>query len=441
MTDEQKADINKALKKISQQRLSIEQYYAYYNGSHRLNFASSKFRNKFGARLQSLNDNLCKPVVNAPVARLEVINFSDEKSEIDDKAWQIWKQNKMPLLAKSVHREAFRVGFSFVIVWQNLQTKKAKIDVQNSNNIAMWKNEETGSTSMACKLWTQDELYYLTLYYPDRIEKYVTQRKHKNFPSKAEYFIEREQPSENPFGVVPVFKFSATEDVSFIKDVIPLNDALNKTFCDLMVGAEYNSIRQRFTTGIQYEKDEETGKPIIPFEHEDQVWSSENETAKFGEFTDTNLEQFLKSADSMRQEIARLTGIPAHYFNIQGGDFPSGQALRTAEARFISLIEESQLSFGESWALVMDLCLRIENESADSQIEVQWRDASPVSESEKLANGLLKQQLGVSTEIVLSELGYTETQIAESIEKQAERQNALGESLGKIFDGGINTDG
>jgi hypothetical protein len=444
MTDEQKADIKKALTKISRQRLDLEDYYKYYKGEHRLNFASSKFRNKFGARLQSLKDNLCKSVVNAPVSRLEVINFADEQADITEKAWSVWKANSMPLQAKSVHREAFRAGYSFVIVWQDLATKKAKIDIQKSHSVCLFESEESNLVSMGAKVWMENEMWFLTLYYPDRIEKFVTVKKSKDFPTKPESFVERGDGEtwkvENPFKLVPVFKFSATEDLSILDEVIPLNDALNKTFCDLMVGGEYNSIRQRFTAGIQYEKDEETGKPIIPYEHDDQVWSSESDTAKFGEFSDVELEQFLKTADSIRQEIARVTGIPAHYFNLNTGDFPSGEALRTAEARFISLIEEAQLSFGETWSKVIQFCLQIENDAPDAQIEVQWRDAAPTSESEKLTNALAKQQLGLSAEIYLAELGYTEQQIVDSLNKQAEKQASLGESLGKIFDGGLNAE-
>jgi hypothetical protein len=439
MTDEQLSDIQKAIDKIGAQRDRIGVYYRYYAGEHIPNFASAKFRNKFGARLKDLTDNLCKPVVNAPVSRLEVINFAQEGKDIDSEAWRLWKRNKMPLRAKNLHREAFRTGFGFVIVWQGADGK-ATIDVQKSHSVALWQSEETEETGMAAKLWLDSKYWYLTLYYADRIEKYVTKKESKDFPRKAAAFVERENAAaENPFGRVPVFKFSASEDLSILADVIPLNDALNKTFCDLMVGAEYNSIRQRFSTGIQYEKDEETGKPIIPYEHDDTVWSSESDTAKFGEFTDSDLEKFLKAASDIRQEIARVTGIPAHYFQITSGDFPSGEALKTAESRFVSMIEEAQLSFGESWSEVIKFALFIEKSAGESdEIETQWKDAAPVSQSDKLANALIKQQLGLAPEIYLAELGYTDEQIKDSLEKLAAKQQRESELFAKKFDGGFN---
>lgn len=440
-------DVNKALKRLSAQRADLEIYYNYYRRKHALNFASSKFRNKYGARLQRLSDNLCKAVVKAPVSRLDVVGFADEDLDVGNEAYTIWKRNRLALRSKTLYRETFKTGFAFVIVWPDAKGK-ARIDVQPSHSVAIWIDEETGKASLGAKIWNESagdgdaKNWYLTLYYADRIEKYVTRAPKVDFPMAAAAFMPREDMPivVNPYGRVPVFKFSASDDESILEDVIPLQDALNKNFCDLMVAGEYNSLRQRFTSGIQYERDEETGKPIIPFDDDDRVWSTEDAEAKFGEFSDSDLEKPLKVADSIRQEIARIAGIPAHYFNITAGDFPSGEALKTAETRFVSMIEETQLSFGESWADVIGFALAIEASAGidEANIEVQWKDAFPVSESERLGNAYLKKQIGVSTARILLELGYTETEI-ETIEAESRDEAAnANDALGRIFDAGAS---
>ena len=47
-------------------------YRAYYDGQHRLAFATDKFRDAFGTILRSFADNLCPTVVDAVADRLEV---------------------------------------------------------------------------------------------------------------------------------------------------------------------------------------------------------------------------------------------------------------------------------------------------------------------------------------------------------------------------------
>lgn len=445
-------DLEKALSAISKSRVKYQPFYRYFNGEHELNFASEKFRNKFGKRVQKLTDNLCKVVVNAPVSRLEVIDFAKENAEVGSEAWALWKRSKMPRISKSVHREAFKTGDAYVIVWLD-RAGRARFDFQKASSVRVWYDEETGEISRGAKIWTEQadgkgSVYYLTLYYPDRIEKYVSKNKLTLFPTKANQFEPRDVdgenfPLENPFGRVPVFHFSATESESLLGDVIPLQDALNKTLADIMVGAEFNSIRQRWATGIQFEVDEMTGKPVIPFEYDDSIWEASEPEGKFGEFSDLALEPYLKTASEFRQEIARVTGIPAHYFNLGTGDFPSGEALRTAEARFIALIEDAQLAFGETWAQAMDFALRLESsvdlvlgDNADEPFEVRWRDAAPSSLTEQLSDALLKRELGISLEQILGDLGYTEKQIADFARAKETEVDELGDVLGRAFDAG-----
>ncbi|HEX8637918.1 MAG TPA: hypothetical protein VF692_07650, partial [Pyrinomonadaceae bacterium] len=101
-------DIKSALERIQSHRSKYQEFYDYYAGKHALNFASDKFKNKFGRRLQRLRENLCKIIVTAPASRLEIINFLADKKNTENPAWKLWKKSKMPLHAGSVHREAFK---------------------------------------------------------------------------------------------------------------------------------------------------------------------------------------------------------------------------------------------------------------------------------------------------------------------------------------------
>jgi hypothetical protein len=254
---------------------------------------------------------------------------------------------------------------------------------------------------------------------------------------------------KNPFDVCPLFHFGL--ESSILADVIPLNDALNKSIADMLVSSESNSLRQRWSTGISYETDPETGKQIIPFERASQWFASQDSAAKFGEFADIDLSDFLEVIENFRMEIASVAGVPHYYFKITSGDFPSGEALTKAESRFTSMIADAQLDFGETWAAAVKLGMRIDGKATEgdadaetegeagsetAELETQWKPASPMSENEKADLAIKKKQFGVSEERVLSEYGYTDAEIAKMKTENQAAAAAKAEAFSSVFDAG-----
>lgn len=445
----QKKDIEAALKKISLKRTSVQKYIAYYKGEHRLNYAGDKFRTKFGEQLKKFRDNLCRTAVVAPCDRLQINGFADEtKAAIYGDAWEIWKYSSMPRFAKRVHKDAFKTGNGYVIVWAD-ESGQARIYPQKAENCCVWYNEETNRVSRGAKLWRDEitRLVYLTLYYSDRIEKFVTLAGYERtgFPSKAESFRLREVEGETPddlrneSGICPMFHFGL--ESSILDDVMPINDALNKTICDLLVSSESNSALQRWSTGVSYPIDAETGKKLFPFESGDAYVASEKENARFGEFGLKSLTDFLEVVNDFRMEIARLTGIPAYYFMLEKGSLPSGEALRKSESRFTALVTDAQEDFGETWSQAIAFALWINDKlTADDaragQIQTNWSPASPTSDNEKVDLANKKLSLGVSKKRLQSEIGYTDADIEQNeIDNQADA-DAAAQSFEKVFASG-----
>lgn len=442
------SDIKSALERISSNQFKYKEFYDYYRGKHALNFASDKFKNKFGKRLQKLRENLCKIVVTAPASRLEVINFLADKKNTENPAWALWKKSKMPLHAGAIHREAFKTGDAYVIVWKDKQNK-VRFYPQLAANMTVWRNSETGEIEKAAKAWAgSDGFYYLNLYYADRIEKYVTRGKCSVLPTEAKLFdIRRVQGEEfplvNPFGRVPVFHFRFDADMqdfgsSLLSDVIPLNDALNKSWADILGAQEENMRRRRYVAGMQVETDEETGRKINPFKPDDDILFSDDAETKFGEFSDADLNQMIAVLVEAIKAIALVSGIPPSYFNLESfGTAISGEALRKIEARFTALIQDAQRSFGETWAEIISFGLDASDQNSDKlEIETQWTDASPVSESEILDNAQKKIALGWSYEQVQRDYGLSDEQIEKMKTENADREKAKVEQAAKFFDSG-----
>lgn len=442
-----RAQIKRSLDKIKNQAIEAQIFIDYYDGKHPFNFSSEKFKNQFARRLQKFRDNLCPTCVKAPADRLEVIGFSSQKdSDIYKKSWELWKLSLMPKISRDVHRDAFKTGDGYAIVWLD-DEGKARIWRQDPRNCCVFYNPETGKVETGAKVWRgKDDFIYLTLYFTDRIEKYISRSKQAagNMPTTAAAFVKREVEGEVwpvpvDGDVCPLFHFGL--EGSILNDVIPINDALNKTVADLLVSSEANSLRQRWTAGLTYEVDPETGKQIIPWDPNAQFIGSQDAAAKFGQFPDTVLQDFILTINDFRAEVANIAGIPQYYFRLEGGTIPSGEALRKAESRFTSLIKDAQLDFGETWAAVVRFALTLEGSNVPAPgdaatLETQWRPADPISDNELADLTQKKKAIGISTPRALSELGYSDADIKTMADENATAAADAADNFSKTFNAG-----
>src|SRR6185312_4357732 len=95
--------------KLDERLPAIERYAAYYQGQHRIAFATSKWRETFGSLFAELSDNWCQLVVDASVERLKVIGFrfgSVDDEVADDDAWGLWQANYLDADSTLAHTEA-----------------------------------------------------------------------------------------------------------------------------------------------------------------------------------------------------------------------------------------------------------------------------------------------------------------------------------------------
>ena len=408
-------DIQIAIDAINATLPQRQSYIDYYEGRHRLAFATDKFKTAFGRILKDLKENQCPVVVEAPADRMEVINFSGEgEGSTDDNAWKLWQRERMELRSNEVHVEALKTGCAYLIVWGD-QENKAKLYLQDSRNCCVIEDEETGNELFGAKMWeTRDKFVRITTYYPDRVEKYITEKKRADgLPVKAEHFVPiqgEEFSVENPYGIIPMFRFEAQP---VLANVIPLQDSLNKTLADELVAQEFMAYPQRYITGIEPPIDEATGKHSELFKSgADRIWWVSDPAAKMGQFDAANMPAFFQGANEKRLTIAQVSGTPLTYFHRQMSDAMSGEALKTLESRFTKKVSRLCLNFGAVWSRVMKLALQIEGQSVPGTLTAQWDAPEQRSEKEELEAAVIKQSLGIPNQTLWEELGYTEEDIA-----------------------------
>jgi hypothetical protein len=396
----------------------------YYRGDHNLAFASEKFQNTFGTLFREFALNLCPVICDALRDKLKVTGFSIDhadtrQSSLRSELKQVWQRNRMAIRSGEVHKEALKNGDAYVIVWPDSNGEAMIYGNKAISCTVVYDDEIPGRIVWAAKYWRMaDNRFRLNLFYPDRIERYISTAKNEGFLPDAKGFAPFPEAGSdtfilnNPYGVVPVFHFANNAEISMpgvseLAAAIPVQDGLNKSVLDMLVAMEYSSFRQRWAAGIELQEDEQTGAAIEPFKSGvDRLWTTQNPDARFGDFQAADLNQFLNVKDGFRADMASVTGMPLHYFSQHTLGLPSGESLKKSETRFLAKVRDRQESFGQIWADVMEFAVRCEGSGPDNRIITMWEDPAPLSEREFLENLLLKKQLGVPAGQSLTEAGY-----------------------------------
>jgi hypothetical protein len=434
-------------------------YRNYYDGNQGLEFATKKFANTFGSMFAAFAYNRSAAVVDAIADRLQLTGFDlegtdqsgeGESSETEAEAVmvdiaKIWNGNRMDRKQGEVHNESLKTGDAYTIIWPELQednTWLPRIYVNKAGSVSVVTDVETGRTLSAAKAWQItsgpfEKFWRLTLYFETGIYKFISTAKKDELPKAAGDYVPYDPTTEggqpepwpvpNPFLQVPVFHFANNAYTgeygrSELRDVIPIQDALNKASMDLLVAMEYGAFRQRYVTGMGMGiPDPITGKVPSPFKMgPGEVWSGPA-GATFGDFDVTDLNQFLRVGADYDAKISNVARIPAHWLTMTMENPPSGEALKTAEAPFVAKLKDRQIAFGNVWEDVFSLGLRMINPNrVVTNLKAVWQSAELRSEREVAEVAVIKSAAGVPDEKLWAEMGYTASEIAEFKAMKAE---------------------
>jgi hypothetical protein len=393
----------------------------YVEGDQPLSFATEKFRSAFGAIFRAFAINYCALVVGIINDHIVLKNVRHEKDDenIQNLISRIFERNYLAPLSKTVHAEALITGQSAIIVWPDESGFPTFFPNRGDQIVVITDNDDPSAPIAAVKMWKIDDKNAgITVYFPDRIEKYAAETGlMETIVSKQS--LERRRvsgepwPVPNPYGRVPVFPLYNNRDLrgfsSEIRDIIPLQNALNKTWMDLLVAMEFQAIPLRWVAGLDVEIDPTTGRPVPPFvPGADRIWAVPYEGAKFGQFEPADLSPFLEVASGIVQHIAALSRIPVHYLIPPTAIWPSGEALWASMQGFERYIQTKRGEFGRSWQEAVQFALKIMGKNVDiEEMTVIWDSVAPVRDIEKYSAQLLKGRLGVPREQLLKEIGYS----------------------------------
>lgn len=316
-----------AIDELKSRSSTYKLYRDYMNGQHRLDFVPADFRSEFANLIRSMRLNLCPAVVTSVRDRLKLSGLTTDENDTDTNSTlsEIWRRNRMELRSNQVHTDALACGDSFAIVWPNEMGEAVIYPNQPEMVVVKYSEDNPDEIIEAAKWWIQDDKRgRLTLYFPDRIEKYITRNEIRNGDLNASNFMDLDGEAaqreggpviSNQYGQVPVFHFQ-NDDGSELKEAIPIQDGLNKTARDIIIGVEQHALPQRWATGVQVRFDTTTGKPINDWTPGD-MWTSGNPEARYGQLEAANLSQIKEIAKFFIDSLAMVTGIPPPSIHVQ----------------------------------------------------------------------------------------------------------------------------
>lgn len=424
-TDIRQNWIKWALNVLTDRLEAYEDLQDYYDGDHELAFATTKWESTFGTEFEEFADNWCQVVIDAQAQRLEILGWESDDQDQADLAEEIWKRTYGSLEADDVHTQAAIKGDAFLMVWEDPdEANKAQLFFNDATEMQVFHDPENHHRiARAAKTWKDlSGQVHLYIYFPLRTEKWIVPS--GLTPDQAAAmgaglmeasdaqnlgFVREDEDVPNEFKQVPVFHFKnrgkgQPYGLSELAPVIPIQNAINKLWMDLMVGSEFGSFRQKWAASGAMPKDGwKTGG--------DRIWATSDVNAKFGEFGQIDLEPMFKSIEIAVAHIAKITQTPMHYLRTSG-DMPSGEALKTAESGLVEKVKDRQKHWGSQWGRAMQMALRVEGIKDPAHVWPKWRAAETRHELEQAQTAQLKSILGIPLEYLWSEhFGYTETQI------------------------------
>lgn len=432
-------------KDLDSRAAPMQRFDDYYAGRHPMLYAGAKYRAAFGNLFAGFSDNFCGLVVDAVEERLDVEGFRmGVDLEADADAWRMWQRNGLDAWSQIAHTEALIKGQASVLVWADEdEPDRAEITIQDALEMAVAEDRCNHDRLAALKRWEEDDgSTCFTLYLPDSIEKWQTVA--KGAPVGSGLFkvgrynlVPREVPGEawplaNPLGVVPVVPLVNRPrlrgaGVSELAPVIPIQNALNKLFLDMLVAAEFAAYRQRYAVGLELEIDPETGKAVEPYQSgAGNLWAEENPAVKFGDFEVTDLGNYVKALETAIQHIASITRTPAHYLMGNAGSFPSGESLAATETGLTRKAERKQRFLGEGWEEIVRLGFLVEGDKRGEieDSETIWRDPESRNEAAHVDSLVKLGSLGVPQEMLWEMAGLTPQQVARAKEILAAEKSA-----------------
>lgn len=439
-------DLDWAISSINRRQPTLNRWLTFYRGHHPRMFNTRRFDRSFRAVVDGARVNMCGRVVRSFTDLIVHEGWTDSNAADTPEATRLWAESRMDLHLPRLVREAAIYGDGFLSVWPD-PDGVPRFALENPRGIAIrTAPEDPTRIDVAVKMWRDVErgLVRVTEYRRDVIFRWAAPSKDGTI-SKASSLrplrstdvpegADASPETTNPYDVVPVFHIPhAVVDPpygeSVLRDVVPVQLLLNKEVGDLTIASEAATIPSRVFIGSEPDgRDTDAPKPGAV------TWLP-NPDARVVELAGPSIGPLRGVVDAFAADIGRVSDTPVHEIATTG-DWPSGEALKTATARQMNAARELKKTLDVVLTDAMMLALRMAGATVVEARSVWMPIEVKPSDRERAEAALLRIQAGVPRVVVWRELGYTLDEVVLMEELAAEEARVDAALAVRAFDAG-----
>lgn len=419
------SDLSIAYNRLSQNAREYGLWWRYYDGDQPLLYTAKRLEEAFRRLDTTFVQNWCAVVVDSALERMVLKGFTIEGDKsAETRANELWRDTDLTLDDVDTHRAALVCGESYVVAWRD-EGQPIEAYYHDARSCCVQYDPAHPREKLWGAKWWDDEadgLRHLTIYYRDRLDYYISTKKPDSIKSDKDFALASSAP--NPYDVVPVFHFRRERRAirSELANVRSLQDAENKLLSDMMVAAEFGAFKQRWIISGGQIGDIKNGP--------NEIWDlpagdGSGQGTQVGEFSETNLTQFLDAMDRLSRAIGVISRTPRHYFFAQAGD-PSGEALIAMEAPLNKKVSRYLELFQVPWQRVMAFLLQMDGyDVAPSDIGVVWERPETVQPRTQAEIRQLNKNAGIPVATSLRWEGMDQARI-DAMQDDASAEQARG---------------
>jgi hypothetical protein len=421
----------------------IVRYREYYDGVQ-ASFLTDRLREflNIAGFDEDFRMNVCRAVVSAVTERLIVANFGVTDETLAD--WsnkQVWQANRMDARQGNVHEGVVRDGEYFVIIDKPAIDAPARFTPQQRYTDPQVDGDGQGCKAhypdddpdqpiqFASKRWTEalgegKTRQRMTLYYPDRIEKYQI------IAGAPAPFADEEggawpiawMGKFGPLGI-PVIHFRQPGLRSEISDAVYMQNAINKTLTDLLATSDLFAFPIPFWKGFIPTTD---GAAL-------KADSSNALKVRPGTSVATTRDANLVGVDTVPGQdptpivnmlgqlvmwLSVVTDTPTSRFQFTGQIAAEG-TLKQQNETLLTKVRNRQTLFGNSWEDCMAMARRLDNTFGNAGLDetlpfsANWVTTQPRDDLDFTSK---KNDLEMPIQWLWKEAGYMQEEIDQMLE-------------------------
>lgn len=442
-------------------------YSDYYDGVHKYPFASRKFINRYRWVLEQARENLCPAVVDSFASKL-LIQGWESGNDTEDKAAAKAMSTAVDELGLDVvidmtHVEQLKCADAYVLVWPDADDVNRPWVKLASQSAVMPDFSRPGKLLWYATVDIGADGYGLVnVYFDDRLERYRTGSKLRTedlgdsvlpteigtWPTSADGYVPNDLDDDGPeiahtYGRVPAVWFPHkarqlnTHGISILTDVVPIQDALNKSVADVIVNSEAYAMPLRALMNWKPKRqlDPLTGQPVtskLEFDPTAKQLMGIEGNGPLTQLDPPDVSKINSLHDSFANKIARIVGLPAFYVSQPTGEPPSGASLRVLSSRLTDWARKTQKVNTSRWSEVASL-LGLDG------VRPVWVDPAPTDFSEELENAVTMKEIGYDQRTVLQKLGEDPDDIDRILTEKADQAPPVGgPQLVRGFESGMS---